>query len=178
MKKPASKPWSAFTPHSPCNLATGKVIAPTVQDTRTEADFVAHVQQTVATGPEGQWLFVADQLNTHKSAMLVEWIAKACGIDADLGVKGESGVLRDMNSRTAFLQDQSHRIRFVYTPKHCSWLNKIEIWFGILSRRLLKRSGFTSTDDLKQRIFQFIEFFNETFAKPFRWTYTERPLVV
>jgi hypothetical protein len=43
---------------------------------------------------------------------------------------------------------------------------------------LLKRASFTSTDDLKQRIFQFIAFFNETFAKPFRWTYTGRPLVV
>lgn len=158
-------------------VATGKVIAPTVQDTRTETDFVAHVQQTVDTDSEGQWIFVADQLNTHKSATLVEWIAKVCGIDVDLGVKGESGILKDMNSRAAFLQDKSHRIRFVYTPKHCSWLNQVEIWFGILSRRLLKRGSFASTDDLKQRIFEFIDFFNETFAKPFRWTYTGRPLV-
>jgi len=95
-----------------------------------------------------------------------------------MAINSDSGILRDMNSRAAFLQAESHRIRFFNTPKHCSYLNQIEIWFGILSRRLLKRGSFTSTDDLKQRTFQFIDFFNEIFAKPFRWTYTGRPLVV
>jgi transposase len=66
---------------------------------------------------------------------------------------------------------KSHRIRFVYTPKHCSWLNRVAIWFGILSRRLLKRGEFKSTAELKERILKFIDFFNETLAKPFRWTY-------
>ena len=65
-----------------------------------------------------------------------------------------------MNSRATFLQDSSHHIRFVYTPKHCSWLNQIEIWFGILTRRLLKRGKFTSSEDLKKRILKFIDFFD------------------
>jgi len=82
-----------------------------------------------------------------------------------------------MPSRTEFLRDESHRIRFIYTPKHCSWLNQVEIWFGILARRLLKRGQFKSTAELKERILKFITFFNETLAKPFRWTYIGKPLV-
>jgi transposase len=159
-------------------VATGKVIFPTVQETRTEADFLKHIQDTVASDPQGEWIFVADQLNTHKSASLVEWIAKILAIDKDLGEKGKSGILKEMASRAEFLQDESHKIRFVYTPKHCSWLNQVEIWFGILSRRLLRRGQFASTQELKERILKFIDFFNETLAKPFRWTYIGKPLVV
>nr|VFK25610.1 MAG: DDE superfamily endonuclease [Candidatus Kentron sp. LPFa]VFK35603.1 MAG: DDE superfamily endonuclease [Candidatus Kentron sp. LPFa] len=79
--------------------------------------------------------------------------------------------------RATFLQNESHRVRFVYTPKHCSWLNQIEIWFGILTRRLLKHGNFKSTEELEQRILAFIEFFNRALAKPFRWTYIGKPLV-
>lgn len=159
-------------------VATGRVIFPTVQETRTEADFLQHIQQTVASDPEGKWIFIADQLNTHKSASLVEWIAEECGIKEGLGEKGKTGILKDMATRADFLQNENHRIRFVYTPKHCSWLNQVEIWFGILSRRLLKRGQFQSTEELKERILKFIAYFNETLAKPFRWTYIGKPLMV
>jgi hypothetical protein len=116
-------------------VATGKVISPSLGDTRTEDDFVAHIRATVSTDPEAQWVFIADQLNTHKSASLVSCVTELCGIKTDLGEKGKSGILENMTSRAAFLQCPEHRIRFVYTPKHCSWLNQVEIWFGILSRR-------------------------------------------
>jgi transposase len=157
-------------------IATGRVIAPTIGDTRTEADFVAHVAQTVAQDPTGPWVFVMDHLNTHQSESLVQWVAQQCGIDDDLGVKGKCGILESMASRAAFLQDVTHRIRLVYTPKHTSWLNQVEIWFGILVRRLLKRASFVSTEDLRQRILAFIEYFNRAKAKPFKWTYAGRPL--
>jgi hypothetical protein len=158
-------------------VATGQILCPTVGDTRTEQDFVAHLRATVATDPEGQWVFILDQLNTHKSAGLVELVAELCQVTDPLGVKGQSGILKDMESRATFLQDTQHRIRMVYTPKHCSWLNQVEIWFGILTRRLLKRGEFSSKAELKKRLLAFIEFFNQTLAKPFRWTYIGKPLV-
>jgi len=85
-------------------------------------------------------VFIADPLSTHKSASLVECVVELCGVTPALGEKGKSGILLNRASRAAFLQNTEHRIRFVYTPKHCSWLNQVEIWFGILSRRFLKHS--------------------------------------
>lgn len=160
-------------------VATGKLLCPSVTSTRTETDFADHIEQTLKSDPKASWLFIVDQLNTHKSEALVLLVNKHCELAIDpetLGVKGESGILRSMISRKAFLSDPSHRIRFVYTPKHTSWLNQIEIWFSILVRRLLKRSSFTSTDDLKQRILDFITYFNKAMAKPFKWTFAGRPL--
>jgi transposase len=153
----------------------GWVVAPTLGPTRTEADFVAHVEQTVATDPAAGWVFIVDNLNTHQSEGLVLWVAQACGIEEDLGEKGKSGVLKSQKSRATFLTEEGHRIRFVYTPKHTSWLNQIELWFGILTRKLLRRSSFCSIEDLRARILAFIEYFNRTMAKPIRWLYSVEP---
>ena len=158
-------------------VATGRIITPSIGPTRTEEDFEIHIEQTVATDPEAEWIFLTDQLNTHKSASLVRLVARLCDIDVDLGVKGKDGILQSMATRAVFLQNPSHRIRFVYTPKHTSWLNQIEIWFSILVRRLLKRGSFTSVEELCERILAFIDYFNKTMAKPFKWTYAGRPLV-
>jgi DDE superfamily endonuclease len=153
----------------------GWIIAPTLGPTRTEADFVAHIEQTVATDPDAGWVFIVDNLNTHQSESLVLWVAQICGLEEDLGEKGKCGVLKSQKSRAAFLSDQGHRIRFVYTPKHTSWLNQIEIWFGILVRKLLRRSSFRSVEDLKARILAFIAYFNRTMAEPIRWLYSVKP---
>lgn len=156
-------------------VGSGQVIAPSLGPTRNEADFAAHIAQTIATDPDGAWLFITDQLNTHQSEALVRLVAEHCEATVDLGVKGKSGVLESMTSRAAFLSDPSHRIQFVYVPKHTSWLNQIEIWFSILVRRVIKRGNFTSLDDLRVKILDFVDYFNRT-AKPFRWTYAGRPL--
>lgn len=159
-------------------IATGHCSTASIGDTRTEADFVAHIEQTVAQDPDGVWIFIVDQLNTHKSESLVRFVAQACDIDADLGIKGKEGILQCMATRAAFLQDDSHPIRFVYTPTHTSWLNQIEMWFSILVRRLLKRGSFSSVNELRERILAFIDYFNKTMAKPFKWTYAGRPLQI
>ena len=157
-------------------IATGQLLTPSVGPTRTEEDFAAHIKRTIETAPDAGWLFIVDRLNIHQSEALVHLVATHCGITDDLGVKGTSGILQSMATRAAFLQDPQHRIRFVYTPKHTSWLNQIELWFSILVRRLLKRASFSSVAELRERILAFIDYFNRTMAKPFKWTYAGRPL--
>lgn len=158
------------------DVVTGKVIMPYLNPTRTEEDFANHIRQTIETDPENGWIFIVDQLNTHMSESLVRLVAEKCHIDKDLGIKGKKGILKSMETRKKFLQDKNHSIRFVYTPKHTSWLNQIEIWFSILVRKLLKRASFTSLEELRQRILDFIDYFNKTMAKPFKWTYKGSPL--
>lgn len=158
-------------------VAVGRIIAPSVLPSRTEYDFANHIANTIETDPDAGWIFLLDQLNIHKSVSLVRLVAACCRLDLDLGVKGESGILQSMETRATFLSDPNHRIRFVYIPKHTSWLNQIEIWFSILVRRLLKHASFKSTEELTSRILSFIEYFNQTMAKPFQWKYQGEPEV-
>lgn len=157
-------------------VATGKVVCPYVGPTRTEQDLAVHIRDLVEHYAGQSLVIVLDNLNTHKSEELVRIVAQHCAPDIDLGKKERRGILENLATRAAFLQDSTHRIRFVYTPKHCSWMNQIEIWFGILSRKLLRRGSFPSATALRDRILAFIEHFNANMAKAFKWTYTGRPL--
>lgn len=157
-------------------VSTGQIISPTIETTRTESQLAAHIERTINMRPDGEWIFICDQLNTHKSESLVKLTATLCGIKEDLGIKEKSGILKSMETRQEFLENDSHRIRFVYLPKHTSWMNQVEMWFSILSRRVLKRGNFTSLENLKKRLLDFIDYFNKVLAKPFRWTYSGKPL--
>lgn len=156
------------------DIVTGKVIMPSCGPTRNEADMATHMQQLIESDPDAtKWHVIMDNLNTHQSETLVRIIAEMEGVqEGDLGVKGKNGILKSMESRAAFLHDQSHKVVFYYTPKHASWMNQIEIFFSILVRKFLKRGNFCSVDDLRDQILAFLAYYNRTMAKPIKWTYT------
>ena len=158
------------------DVATGKIVETYIGESRSEIDFAWHIEKTVSADPGRGWIFICDQLNIHASETLVKLIAKLIGYKDDLGIKRKKGILENVKTRQKFLMNKKHRIRFVYTPKHCSWLNQVEIWFGILARKALKRGNFVSKEDLKKKLEDFISYFNRTMAKPFKWTYKGKPL--
>lgn len=158
------------------NVVTGQLFQCTLGPTRTESDFVDHIARTVATDALGKWNFVVDNLNIHWSAGLVEWVADHIGFTGDLGRKGRRGILKSQVSRREFLSRPNQRIRFVYTPKHSSWLNQIEIVFGIINRKLMRRGNFKSVADLEAQLRLFIDYYCTTMAHPFAWTYTGKAL--
>ena len=127
-----------------------------IQPTRTEADFARHVEAVVDLHPDDAHIFILDHLNTHQSEALVRFVIHHDQLDIspeELGKKGCSGILSSQDTRKQFLEMESHSIRFLYTPKHCSWLNQIACWFRILVRRILnKRASFASVAALEGRI--------------------------
>lgn len=154
-------------------MAKGELIHQNIQPTRTEEDFLNFTIQTVNCYPQqDEVILLADQLNTHKSASLVEWVAEQIGFEGDLGIKGHSGILKNMETRQAFLEDENHRIRFVFTPKHCSWLNPIENWFAKLEKHIISNGSFSSVKELQNEIIEYIKYYNSCLAKPLNWKFT------
>ena len=159
------------------NVQSGQIFEPFLNRTRTDEDFVEALSRVVNANPDKKHAIVLDNLNTHRSEALVRYVAGKIGFTGDLGKKGKYGILKSLESRTAFLSDESHAIRFYYVPIHCSWMNQIEIWFGVINRRLLKRMSFTSVAMLEEAIRSFIKQYNELFAHPYKWKYNKVPEV-
>jgi len=162
------------------NVATGEIVNPMIQPTRTEEDFVHHIKNVININPNHKHIFILDNLNTHKSESLVLLIAQIEGIpQSELGKKGKKGILKNQDSRETFLSNILHKVRLVFTPKHCSWLNQIECWFGLITRRLLnRRSSFLSVMDLEQKIISFIDYYNKFLKKAFKWNYKGKILTI
>jgi transposase len=157
------------------DVVSGQIVAPSCGATRTEEDFLAHIQGVVVTDPLAtRWHFVCDQLNIHQSESLIRWVAQRSGIEEELGIKGKYGMRASMPSRAAFLSDPTHQIVFHYTPEYSSWMNQIENWLSILMRKVLKPGSFLSVEDLQAKILAFT--YNRIMAQPFKWTYQGKAL--
>ncbi len=114
--------------------------------TRNQFDFIAFLEQLETEIPAGQQVIaVLDNLSTHKTPNVQAWL------------------------------DEHPRWQMVFTPKHASWLNQVEIFFSILTRRLLRHGQFTGPNDLATQMLAYVEHHNLT-ARPFAWTYTGKVL--
>jgi transposase len=161
------------------HVATGKLVAPMIRETRTEVDFVDNLKGIVGEDPKARFRIVLDNLNTHCSETCVRYVAEECRIDGDtLGEKGRSGILKDQDSRREFLSNPLHRIHFYFTPKHSSWLNQIEIWFGVVRSKVTRYGSFCSIGNLRNKLTEFIRYYNDVLSHPYQWTYRGKPLCV
>jgi hypothetical protein len=152
-------------------VPTGHVVW-NVGQTRTSADFAAHLAHVVHQLPDmRRYDWVVDNLNTHWSLEVCRRVAGGC--------KGPfvAKALRRGGQRRAFLSDPSHQPVFHFTPKHGSWLNQVELCFSVLARRFLKRGNFCSAQDFETRLCDYLEVYNTHAAHPYRWTYAGQPLV-
>jgi DDE superfamily endonuclease len=152
-------------------VPTGEVVWD-LGPTRTSADFARHIGHVACHFRDAAGFdWVVDNLNTHWSMEVCEWIA------AFSDVSFNPWQLRTGRQRRAFLSDPTHKHVFHFTPKHGSWLNQVELWFSVLSRRFLKRGDFAGVVEFEQRLAVFLEEYNRCHAHPYRWTYTGQPLV-
>lgn len=157
------------------NVGNGQLQSYYLNSTRTEMDFLQFIKtaaaQILEKEPQARIIFLADQLNTHLSESLVRWSAQVNNEQEDLGIKGKSGILKNQQSRKSFLENEKHAIRFVFTPKHCSWLNPVENWFAKLQKHVIQNGNFTSVDDLNVKINKYIQFYNDCLVKPLKWKF-------
>jgi transposase len=133
------------------NVGTGRVLG-RITRSRKRPDFFAFMDLIARKYRQPRVHVILDNLNTHK--------------DTSMGA-----FLSDWNRR--------HGSRFVFhfTPTHGSWLNQVELWFAIVTRRVLRHGDFRSVDELIAALEQFIAQWNRREAHPFRWTYRGLPLV-
>jgi transposase len=133
------------------NVGTGRVVG-RITVSRKRPDFFAFLDLIARKYRQPRVHMILDNLNTHK--------------DTSMGA-----FLSDWNRR--------HGSRFVFhfTPTHGSWLNQVELWFAIVTRRVLRHGDFRSVDELIAALEQFIARWNRREAHPFRWTYRGLPLV-
>jgi transposase len=154
------------------DVKDGKIVHYHIQPTRTEEDFANFMKELIAKIPkDDKAIFLMDQLNTHKSESLVRLFANELGIVDDLGKKEVRGILKKQESRMAFLEDTSHRLRIQFTPVHCSWLNPIENYFSKLQRQVIRRGNFPTIEDLKCKIVYYISYCNSMTTKPLKWKF-------
>lgn len=152
-------------------VATGQ-IAWTLGATRKATDFVTHLKHAYQHLPRmKRYDWVMDNLNTHWSLDVCRLVARWCKVPF------ESDKLKKGVQRRAFLSDPGHRHVFHFTPKHGSWLNQAELFFGTLQRRFLARGSFRSIKDFERQLERFLHDYNTRHAHPYRWTYTGEPLV-
>jgi DDE superfamily endonuclease len=151
-------------------VPTGQILGD-VSKRRGSLHFCRHLRHAAEQFPDiKRFHWVMDNLNTHWNLSMCRCIARLSDVAFEPKKLG-TGV-----QRRAFLTNPEHKHVIHFTPKHGSWLNQIEIWFGILQRRVIRRGNFRSKADLTRKILDYILYYNENLAHPYRWTYTGQPM--
>jgi transposase len=154
------------------NIKDGSIPHFELVPTRTEEDFVNFMAEMIKRVPAGEKaVFLMDQLNTHKSESLVMLFARENEYTGNLGKKGKKGILKSQKSRMSFLENSNFRLRILYTPKHCSWLNPVENYFSKIQRHVIIGGSFTSVENLKSKIVGYINYSNQFYLKSLKWKF-------
>jgi hypothetical protein len=140
--------------------------------THNGGDFCAHLRHAVEEMPEAlRYHWVLDNNRTHSTPGV-------CAVVAELsGLQLPEGGLNTAKARRQWLSDPEHKHVFHFTPVHGSWLNQVEMFFSVLTRKLLKRDDFASAEAFAQRLLQWLDYYNREWAHPYKWTYAGTPLV-
>ena len=151
-------------------VPTGRILGD-VSARRSSLDFCRHLRHTAQQFPEARrFHWVMDNLNTHWNLSMCRCLARLSGVPF------EPKKLKTGAQRRAFVTDPDPKHGIHYTPKPGRWLNQIEIWFGVLQKRVIRRGNFRSKADLTRRILDYITYYDDNLAHPYRWTYTGQPL--
>lgn len=142
-----------------------------LHDGHSSPDWEMFLKDLIALYPKDQSIhLIQDNFSTHSTPALCRLVARLSEVPLPK--------LKTQKQRRQWLMSEDKRIVFHYLPTHASWLNQVEVWFSILSKRFLKRSSFHSLQELKEKLIRFIQYYNMEFAHPFAWTYTGKPLAV
>lgn len=160
---------------------TDKIVHSRMSSSNNTTDFVAFFMVLAKMFPSSDKIIILlDNLSTHSTPDLVRAVAKAMNYKGDLGKTRSYGILKNVASRKEFLEDPQHRIQFLFTPVHCSWINPIENWFSKLQRQMLNRNSFNSLAELKKNIQDYIQYYNINLAIVIKWKfqgfYKDKPL--
>ena len=145
-------------------VSTGRVFTDCIPD-HTSSTIISSVKNHALQYDKSSELhYICDNYSSHSTEQFCQGIADLCGIDAPK--------LKTVQDRRQWLESAKKRIIFHFLPTHGSWLNLVEIWFGILQQKALKNESFLSTTDLENRIMAYTGTWNTDFSHPFKFSYT------
>ena len=147
------------------DVNSGQVFAECTENHRVKTLVQIFRKHTAMLPATADIHYICDNLSNHSCHEFCRVVAELSGVDYP------EKELDTKSKRQKWLQQENKRIIIHFTPKHGSWLNMVEIWFGILGQKCLKYNSSKYVDELTDFIYDFLNTWNKYFAHPFNWTY-------